>query len=187
MTPEEVLGAVAAKLEQNGIAYMIAGSFASNLHGMPRTTHDADIVVEIDEPRLQKFSHALAGEFYFDLDAARDALARNSMFSTIHYDSGFKVDFIVLKQRPFSRTEFQRRTTANYLGRRCWFATAEDTILAKLEWSKLSESERQFNDAVGTAKVQGKALDIDYLRRWSKDLQTDDLLHRLLQEIGAAP
>lgn len=187
MTPEEALGAVAEKLEQCGIPYMIAGSFASNLHGMPRTTHDADVVVDIDEPRLHKLAYALGDEFYFDLETARDALAKNIIFSTLHYSSGFKVDFVVLKKRPFSRAEFQRKIAADYRGRLCWFATAEDTILSKLEWSQMGESERQFNDAVNIAKVQSEALDLDYLHRWSKDLQIDDLLNRLLQEIGKTP
>lgn len=187
MNPEEVLGSVAEKLEQCRIAYMIAGSFASNLHGMPRTTHDADVVVEIDEPRLQKLAHALGEEFYFDLETAHDAIRKNFMFSALHYKSGFKIDFIVLKPRPFSRAEFQRKFAADYFGRLCWFATAEDTILSKLEWSKMGESERQFNDAVNIAKVQGEALDLDYLHRWSKDLQIDGLLNRLLRELGMAP
>jgi hypothetical protein len=67
--------------------------------------------------------------------------------------------------------------------RKCWFATAEDTILAKLEWSKMGESERQFNDAANIAKVQKENLDVAYLRRWAGDLKVGDLLNRLLQEL----
>jgi len=59
MIPEEVLKIVAEKLEICGIAYMIVGSFASNVHGKPRTTHDAGMVIEIDEPRLEKLVQAL--------------------------------------------------------------------------------------------------------------------------------
>jgi hypothetical protein len=42
MNPEEALGIVIDKLNEQRIPYMIVGSFASNLHGVPRTTHDAD-------------------------------------------------------------------------------------------------------------------------------------------------
>lgn len=40
MKPESVLETVVKKLEQAGIAYMITGSFAGNLYGVPRTTYD---------------------------------------------------------------------------------------------------------------------------------------------------
>lgn len=183
MIPEEVLSIVTEKLGECGIPYMITGSFASNLHGVPRTTADADVVVEIDEPGVEKFAQALGEDFYFDVDAARDAIRNDFMCSALHHDSGFKIDFIMRKTRAFNLTEFQRRLSAEFLGRPCWFATAEDTILAKLEWSMISESERQFADAVNIAKVQRESLDIGYLRRWAGDLQVDDLLRRLLEEI----
>jgi len=83
----------------------------------------------------------------------------------------------------FHQEEFKRRRLASFAGRQCWFATVEDTILAKLEWSKKGESERQFLDAVNVAKVQAKNLDIDYLRLWATDLHVDELMNNLLQEI----
>ena len=49
MTQEEVVAQVVDAIEQAGLTYMVAGSFASNLHGIPRMTQDADIVVDADE------------------------------------------------------------------------------------------------------------------------------------------
>lgn len=49
MTPEEVLKGIIEKLEKYEIEYRITGSFASNLHGVPGTTFDADIVVSSDK------------------------------------------------------------------------------------------------------------------------------------------
>ncbi len=74
----------------------------------------------------------------------------------IHRGTGSKTDIILRKARPFSREEFKRRCKINFLGRERWFATAEDTILVKLEWSKMGESERQFRDAAQAARVQGE-------------------------------
>ncbi|MCI0693574.1 hypothetical protein L0337_16395 [candidate division KSB1 bacterium] len=183
MIPEDVLKIVAEKLENCGIAYMIVGSFASNIHGKPRTTHDADMVIEIDEPSLEKFVQALGNDFYFDVEAARDAIRSNFMCNALHYDTGFKIDFFIRKNKAFALSEFERREINDLLGHPCWFATAEDTILAKLEWSKMGESERQFNDAVNIAKVQGANLDFTYLQRWAVDLHVENLLNRLLEEI----
>lgn len=183
MSLEELLAQVAAKFEQCGIDYMIVGSFASNFYGIPRATQDADVVVEISATGIDRLSSNLGDEFYFDVEGAKELLKRGVMLNMVHYATGFKFDLIARKNRHFSREEFQRRKLANFAGRPCWFATAEDTILAKLEWSKLGESERQFNDAVNIAKVQGTKLDFNYLQRWAADLQIENLLNRLLEEI----
>lgn len=183
MIPEEMLKIVVEKLEACSVAYMIVGSFASNIHGKPRTTHDADIVVEIDEIGIEKFAQALGNDFYFDVEAAKDAVKKKIMCNILHYDTGFKIDMIIRKNRAFSFSEFKRKELGELLGRQCWFATPEDTILAKLEWSKMGESERQFNDAANIAKVQKPHLDVAYLRHWADDLKVGDLLNRLLQEL----
>ncbi|HEV7488776.1 MAG TPA: hypothetical protein VGQ65_24140 [Thermoanaerobaculia bacterium] len=39
-------------------------------------------------------------------------------------------------------------------------------VLAKLEWAKLGESERQIKDAAGIIEIQGANLDLDYVERW---------------------
>jgi hypothetical protein len=85
MIPEEMLKIVVEKLDECGVAYMIVGSLASNIHGKPRATHDADIVVEIDESGIEKFAQALGNDFYFDVEAAKDAVKKNSCatFSTM--------------------------------------------------------------------------------------------------------
>lgn len=54
MTPEEVLKEIIEKLEKHEIPYMITGSFASNLHGVPRTTFDADIVIWTNFSKIEK-------------------------------------------------------------------------------------------------------------------------------------
>ncbi len=186
MMPDEILGWVTEQLEHCSIPYMIAGSFASNMHGLPRTTQDADIIVELDVSSIDKLSQALGEDFYFDVSAAKEAIRQGMISNIIHYESGFKVDLILRKNRQFSREEFQRRQLQQLAGKNCWFATAEDTIIAKLEWSKMGKSERQFFDAVTVAKVQINNLDMDYLRRWAVDLQVEDLLNRLLDEIKGA-
>lgn len=174
---------VVEKLEECGISYMIVGSHASNSYGIPRATHDADVVVEIGTPKINEFSAALGDEFYFDLVAAKEALKLGIMFNIIHYETGFKLDLIFLGDQAFHQEEFKRRRLTSFAGRQCWFATAEDTILAKLEWSKKGESERQFLDAANVAKVQVKSLDYEYLRYWAADLQVEEQLNKLLQEI----
>ena len=183
MTAEDALKILLSKLDECGIPYMITGSFASNIHGLPRATQDADIVIEVQPTTLERFLERLGPAFYWSVESAMDALAREQMFNVVHLETGFKVDLIVRKSRSFSRIEFSRRQPAFYLGENRWFATAEDTILAKLEWSKMASSERQFNDALNVAKLQRENLDQAYLEKWARELDILDLLEKLLREM----
>ena len=49
-------------------------------------------------------------------------------------------------------------------------ATAEDTIVAKLEWAQAGESERQLRDVVGILEMRRGELDLDYVERWIREL-----------------
>ena len=179
MTPEDALRLLLSKLDEFEIPYMITGSFASNIQGFPRATQDADVVIEVEQGGFRKISRKLsASAFYRSSEAAMDALVRQQMFNVVHLETGFKVDLIIRKSRPFSRMEFSRRQPAFYLGANRWFATAEDTILAKLEWSRMVDSERQFNDALNVAKIQRDNLDRVYLEKWATELDVMDLLER---------
>ena len=162
---------------------MITGSFASNIHGLPRATQDVDVVIEVEPKTLERFLESLGPVFYRSKEAAMDALAREQMFNVVHLETGFKVDLIIRKSRPFSKMEFSRRQPVLYLEASRWFATAEDTILAKLEWSKMAGSERQFNDAFGVAKLQGNDLDRAYLEKWARELDILDILETLFKEM----
>jgi hypothetical protein len=183
MMSEDALKLLLSKLDECGIPYMITGSFASNIHGLPRATQDADVIIEAEQRALKSFLESLGPTFYWSTEAAMDALTRQQMFNVVHLETGFKVDLIIRKSRSFSRMEFSRRQPAFYLGANRWFATAEDTILAKLEWSKRSDSERQFNDALGVAKLQRDNLDRAYLQKWAGELEILDLLERLFREM----
>ena len=79
---------------------------------------------------------------------------------------------------------FERRGLAQALGVEVELCSPEDVILSKLDWSRRSESERQYRDALGVAKAQRSALDLAYLAHWADDLGVTDLLNRLLQDAG---
>jgi len=68
--------------------------------------------------------------------------------------------------------------------RRAYVASAEDIVLAKLEWYRLGGevSERQWRDVLGVLKVQGDRLDLEYTRRMAAGLIVADLVSRALEE-----
>ena len=58
----------------------------------------------------------LEDDFYASLDAARQAVRLRTMFNVIHFDTGFKVDLVIKKARPFSDLELQRRLFGELAG-----------------------------------------------------------------------
>ena len=163
-------------LDRAAVPFMIAGSFASTAHGLPRTTQDLGLVVDPTPPSLEALLRALPPEeYYVDADAARDALARRTMFNVIDQATGWKIDFIIRKNRAFSREEFGRRVAMPLLGVPVFVASAEDTVVAKLEWSSQSGgSARQRRDVAGILATVGDALDRAYIERWVGDLGLAD-------------
>lgn len=61
MTPDDAVVTVLAALDAAGIHYMIVGALASNFHGIPRSTRDADFVVELTPGSLQRLARHLPG------------------------------------------------------------------------------------------------------------------------------
>lgn len=182
MTPEaRALSLVIELLERQGIPYMLTGSVASSYYGRPRSTHDADLVIDPTRDQVMRFvGAATAAGFYADGDAAVRALERRAAFNVIEMSAACKIDLIVRRERPFSVEEFSRRRIAD-LDFRSGVAlvSPEDAIVSKLEWAHLSgASERQLNDIRGVLDVT-TGIDLDYIDRWAVALGLRDLWGRV--------
>jgi hypothetical protein len=97
----------------------------------------------------------------------------------------------ILKDRPFEINEMNRRILQNIGGepsQEAYFVTAEDLILAKLDWFKAGGeiSERQWRDVQGILRLQKDRLDLYYLNKWSAEMGFTDLVSRALTEAGLA-
>jgi len=185
--PVQVTMLVIHALEKLHIPYVICGSLASAVHGVMRATMDTDIVADLGEEHAQPLADALGGTFYADVEMIRDAIEHRGSFNLIHLETMFKVDVFIPKQREFDRLQLQRRTAqviATDPEEVAFVASAEDTILAKLEWYRMGGdvSDRQWRDILGILKVQAESLDLEYLRKWSTILGVSDLLETALAE-----
>ena len=175
-----LLGRITRLLDDAGIPYMVVGSLASSFHGEPRQTRDIDLVIDpSDADVLHRFVGRLPpDELYADADAAAEALTRRTSFNVIEAATGWKVDLIVRRDRAFSREELARRIRVRLLDTDIHLATAEDTIIAKLEWAALGESERQLRDVAAILDTQGGELDSEYLQRWIRDMGVEEAWQR---------
>jgi hypothetical protein len=189
MLPEQIAVTmlVADALEALGVLYAIGGSFASALHGVMRATMDADLVADLRQEDVLPFVRALGEAFYADAEMMREAISQHRSFNLIHLESMFKVDVFVARHRDFDRAQLARRQLhllSEDPERRAYVASAEDTVLAKLEWYWLGgeTSDRQWRDVLGVLKVQGQRLDRAYMRPMAAGLGVKDLLERAFEE-----
>lgn len=179
--------AVLDALDRLGIRHHLGGSYASSVHGLPRQTRDADLVVEMDSQAVTPLAGLLRSTFYLDEDRMRQAVARRSSVNLIHLATGFKIDLFIKGERPFDESELARSRPADLPGipgRQAPVKSAEDTILRKLAWFAEGggTSERQWLDVLGILKVQRERLDRAYLARWAEELGVDELLERAMRE-----
>jgi hypothetical protein len=187
MSLTEVLRRVTDALDQAAIPYMLTGSFASAYYGSPRSTQDVDFVLAATAPQLQAFVATLpSDEYYAEIEAALEAHKRGSMFNVIDLKTGWKIDMIIRKSRPFSQEEFRRRQRVSLQGISLFVASAEDVIIAKLEWAKLAQSLRHIEDVAGILKIKGNSLDRPYLDKWIRELQLVEQWNQAQQMAGVS-
>jgi hypothetical protein len=151
--PIEVTLKVTDIFEKLGIPYLIAGSLASTLYGMVRTTQDSDIVADMRLEHLQRFVSSLQDEFFIDEEMIADSIQRNSSFNIIHRETMFKVDVFIPHPRPFLQAQFdraQRQTFSLETEMSAKFASPEDTILSKLEWYRMAAKSQIINGAISS-------------------------------------
>ena len=171
MTEQDLLLDCLRRLNSRDLAYMLTGSMASNAWGIPRTTHDLDFVLQLPPSHVSRFVEAFAStDFFVDEAMIRSAYQPPYQFNVIHVPSALKVDFWMLKPNAFEREMFRRKVKDTWLGETVWMATAEDVVLHKLHWNRLTPSDRQLGDVAGVVAVQRDRLDKSYLRHWAARL-----------------
>jgi len=169
-------------IEAAGIPYVVCGSLGSSLHGQPRATNDADIIISPTQAQLAKLLKSLETGYYVSAEAASEALRQCSMFNVIDSELGWKADLIFRKDGPYQLSEFNRRIKANVMGVDLWILSPEDVILSKLDWAKNTESNLQYRDVLGVIKLQWDKLDWDYLRHWTKELGVEKNFEKVIEE-----
>jgi hypothetical protein len=180
MTEQELLVDCLRRLNRAEITYYLTGSMASNYWGIPRTTHDLDFVIQLPPSAVGKIVSAFSPDYFIDEASVRAAYQPPHQFNAIDTRSALKVDFWLPRPEPFDKEMLRRRVQADLFGEPAWITTAEDSILHKLVWHRMTPSERQLGDAAGVMAVQGENLDRAYLQKWAGFLGVTVELDRLL-------
>jgi hypothetical protein len=185
---------IGSLLEAQTIPYIVVGSVAAVVHGEYRTTRDIDLVLNLAPADRHALMDALREEFTFLPSDSSDALLwlsearanvqQRASFCAYDKATGFQIDFYLSSGHPFEVAQFQRAQLLDFSGEPggvLRVASAEDTILAKLERYMLAPSDHQWRDVQAILRVQDQALDVAYLRRWADLLGLADLLEWALK------
>lgn len=188
--PLRVTAVVGAVLDRLEVPWLVGGSLASSIHGIPRATQDADLVADLRLPHLAPFVAAMEQDFYCSDDAVRDAIRLRASFNVIHYATAMKVDIFMLKGDSLSRAEMERRIfqlVGESDGVRLPVASPEDIILQKLDWYRRGDrvSDRQWRDVLGVLKVGAATIDHDYLAAQGAAWGLSELLNEAFEAVKA--
>jgi len=170
--------------DQLAIPYMIVGSYSSNLYGRPRSTKDADFVVQLTGDPIPALAKLLGPDIQIDPQMSFESVTGTMRYIATHRASAFKVEMFLLTGDPHDASRFQRRQLVDFEGTKVWLPTPEDVIVTKLRWSKGGNRSKDVTDVEQILAVRSVNLDLAYIRHWCDLHQTRDLFERLLQ---AAP
>ena len=128
----QVLQDVVNKLSAIDIEYMLTGSVAAFIYGMPRMTHDIDVIVKIFYSNKEKIIEAFKDEYLVSEDEIDFALSNNLMFNFFHKTNATKIDFIVRKRTEYRLIEFKRKKYIEAERFRGYVVSQEDLIISKV-------------------------------------------------------
>lgn len=192
----EFLNHVVGVLEKLKIPYMIVGGLAAIIHGTPRFTRDADIVLDMQLHHIGPFiaEFPLEEGYYADEYMIADSLIRREPFNVLQSYTGAKIDLVPVSADRIDREAFARRVQLVYdvgLGRTAWFARAEDVIIAKLLAFHNTGSQKHAQDAHNVLAVNWRFLSISQLTKSARatgvQAEWESMLEAVARELGETP
>ncbi|MEW6102198.1 MAG: nucleotidyltransferase [bacterium] len=144
-------------LDELNINYAIIGAIASGIYGIPRTTYDIDIILNIEKIKISIFLEMLKDKgFNFDMEYILNELKKGYLLEVYYKDA--RID-ILLPVIPYFNNVIENASTFSFLDRNIRFAKVEDLIILKL----LSNRGRDKDDVVGIKDIN-PSLNISYIK-----------------------
>jgi hypothetical protein len=169
-------------LDAEQIDYMLVGSFSSNFYGIPRSTQDADLVLQLPDGGMQRLRSRLKATLRFDPQTTFESVTATICTRVYVPESMFKLELFRLSNDPHDQARFQRRVKVPYLNRHVWLPTAEDVIITKIRLAVSQSRPKDVMDVREVLAVQYGRLDWDYLHRWTEEHGSRELLEKLQAE-----
>lgn len=183
MNSDEIAQAVVQALEAEGIPYMLVGSFSSNAYGIPRSTKDVDVVIELGEHPIRNVVDRMGANFKLDPQMSFESVTMTIRHVIQAVGSEFKIELFHLSDDPHDLERFRRRKSVAMESGTAYVASPEDVIITKLNWYSKQNRLRDREDVRDVLAAQGDALDFDYIHSWCEKHRTRDLLDEIRASI----
>jgi len=172
----DLLKRITQSLNKKDIPYMLSGSIAYNHYAIPRMTMDIDIVISLQNEYVDKFISIFDENYYLNINTVREEIKHSGMFNVIDHKTGFKIDFILLKNSEYRQFEFQRRKKIKIDDFEVWIVSIEDLTISKFEWIQVYQSDKQISDIKNL--LANPEIDKKYISDWCNklNLKTFNLL-----------
>lgn len=184
MTIEQLALKVIEACEAVGSDHMVTGAFAYNFYGVPRSTKDFDVVVDVKEKRaIGEIIRLLGADIEFGDQVQFDTLTWGRRhIGRAKSGPSYQVELFELFDDPFVLSQFQRRKRlySGQLQHETWLPTAEDIVVQKIRWGR----SKDLDDARDVLAVQGpETLDMAYVENWCATHGTSARLAEILASI----
>jgi len=164
-TIDDVTLRVIDALNGCGVAYMLVGSFSTNVYGIPRSTKDADFVLQLHGDIPAGFYEKLGQGFEIDPQLRFETNTGTCKQEMRFADTPFTVELFRLSGDAFDQERFRRRCMVRLFGRETFVPTAEDVVIMKLRWFR----EKDRPDIKNVLTVQSGKLDWPHIEHWCRE------------------
>ncbi len=162
---------------------MLVGSLSSNYWGIPRSTQDADVVLDLRSGNLQDFIKTLGPQFKCNPQLSFEMVTATTRSIIEVEGSEYKIELFRLSHDEHDRERFQRRRPAVFLGQKTFVASPEDVIITKLRWALGTKRNKDIDDVQNVIAVQANLIDWDYVYKWCDQHGTRGLLDEIRASI----
>ena len=175
---QEILQFVSSYLNEHEIDYVIVGGVAVMYHGVPRTTVDIDILLQIEEDLIPSFVDFLNLKgFDASVKDLRSAFKENSHSTVFFKDTLLRLDIQGVNSQ-FDKMTLDRAILVDLFGVSVKIGSIDDTFINKI----LFQGEQDLRDALGILKRNPENLDFDYIKSTCVMLGIVDLLEQFLKD-----
>lgn len=151
--------------------YMVSGSVAAMIYGVPRLTNDVDLVAELGPEDVTRLPEVFPPDQFYcpPPEVVRIEVLREQRghFNIIHQESGFKADIYLCGRDELQAWGLARTRRIDLAGETLAVAPPEYVILRKLEFFREGGSEKHVRDIRSMLAVSSDVIDRAELERWA--------------------
>ena len=157
---------------------MVTGSVAGIIYGVPRMTHDIDLVVWIAVTDIPHFMSYFPQDLFYcpPLETIKTETCRKNAghFNIIHHETGFKADIYPAGVDELYGWALKKRSKIDLVHTAIWVAPPEYVIIRKLQYFLEGGSPKHLTDIQKMLQFSADAIDRDFLMEKVKELELSD-------------